>query len=314
MWTSQLETSDQIAKTQTASAPETSEAEKQAIRQYCTLCIRKKQLSEESSKQKKQFKQDISLNKKLIQDHMQKNNLEIMVLSKDDYKRLETETTALDLPMVPMYVRLIRNTKDDPITVDLLNEAFDTVTQEDIQEQMTKNNLGFADAFQATFLATLRNLIRSYRMSLRFSNTKDRTVNLYDIPECTPEIVKALLKVHIATENTKAASDNNKEAISEITKEIQANKSAVQSFFERTQVMSQRIVMDGSPYRLTRKITVRHEKLGITKIESLLQNVTNGIQSMEDFTKVRTQLLKTIQNIPPITKSDICFSAVKTAK
>lgn len=313
-----LKTSDLIAQTQTLPVPETSDEEKQGIRLYCTLNLKKKQLISDGIEDRKVLKQEQAKHRKLMLEHLQKNNIEIMVLSKDQFKELETKTAALDIPMVPMFVRMIRNTKDIPVTVDIINEAFDAVAVQDVEEHMTKMNLTFPEALQAVVLSNVRNTIRSYRFTLKLTEIKERSLKMYDIPECTPEIMNSMFQLHAATYKLQSKSQENKELISEITKEIQNKKQYVQSFFDRTGIMSQRIVMDNVPYRLVKKVSVTHEKIGLTKLEFWLSNSLSNLKSMTDFErdsqKIRNQIMKTIQNLPPITKSDIQFCSVKNAK
>jgi Zn-dependent metalloprotease len=87
-------------------APVTNDTEKTAIRNFCQLNIRKKQLTETSLEERKEIRSKLNAAKKEITEYLTKNNIDILVLSKEDFKRLEEITAERGIPMVPMFARL----------------------------------------------------------------------------------------------------------------------------------------------------------------------------------------------------------------
>jgi hypothetical protein len=155
-------------------------------------------------------------------------------------------------------------------------------------------------------MAKVRIEIRTYVDSVKLMHNKERNQNIYDIPEVPTQLYPVLIQWHTAQEQLSALQARNREAVSEITASINRIKSTVSTFFERTNTLNQRVVMNDKTYRISRKVSVRHEKVGLGKLEELL------LQQPQDLESMKTSVRHALQNIPPVTKTDICFSLVRS--
>jgi hypothetical protein len=140
------------------------------------------------------------------------------------------------------------------------------------------------------------------------SDSKERNQHVYDITDIPDDMVTVLLDMHIATTKTAQMSSEHKEAVSELTSDINKLKASVSRFFEKAGVVTQRVVLDGNPYRITRKVSVRREKLGLVKLETMLEAI-----DLTNLVKAKERIVATIENTPPTAKSDIVFCAVRKA-
>lgn len=297
-------------------APSTNDTEKTAIRNFCQLNIRKKQLSKTSMEQRKEIRSKMNAAKKEITEYLAKNNIDILVLSKEDYKRLEEITAERGMPMVPMFARLYRTNKELPITTEVLDEAFDNISTDDFQA-LIENESPFEEALRTVIYNAIRSSIRTQYTSMKLCEAIDRSIKLYELPEAPANIVTAMLTFHTSTLQLKETSTEQKAELNEITKEINTLKPTVQSFFERANLTSQRVILDNVAYRLSRKVLIRHEKIGMPKMELWIPDLIKGITTWSTFEnrmdRVKATLVKNIQSIPPTTKSEIVFQHIRQA-
>lgn len=278
--------------------PVASTDEKTFLREFCLLNIKKRDLTS-STEDKKLLRDRIKRAKDTLQQFMSKNAVSCMALSKEQYAAVEKSTGEADVPMMPMYVRLLRSNKDSAITQDILVEAIDSVTPELVKE---------CGSTKAAILQNVRTAIRSYSYSIKMSDSKERNQHVYEITDVPEDLVAVLLDMHVATTKMSTLSSEHKEAVSEITGDINRLKASVSRYFEKAGVVTQRVVLDGNPYRITRKVSVRREKLGLIKLESMLDAL-----DLSNLVKAKERIVATIENTPPTTKSDIVFCAVRKA-
>jgi hypothetical protein len=271
------------------------EQEKSALRDFCTLQLRKRDLTSAGEETKK-YRDTIKTSKAAVLDFMKRSNIQCLVFSKDQHASAQEELPDA-IEMIPMYVRLVRTNKDSAITPDVVDEAIDAVTPADIEDHK-----GIVPAI----MAKVRIEIRTYVDSVKLMHNKERNQNIYDIPEVPTQLYPVLIQWHTAQEQLSALQARNREAVSEITASINRIKSTVSTFFERTNTLNQRVVMNDKTYRISRKVSVRHEKVGLGKLEELL------LQQPQDLESMKTSVRHALQNIPPVTKTDICFSLVRS--
>lgn len=317
MSTHNLALTEEVLREQETSSVQitVADAEKKNIKLFCQLSLRKKEIVTEIAEERKKIKSKITETKKVILDFMQKNNVETMVLSKQDFQKVEGLCAEKGIPAVPLFARRLRNTKDGKITSIVVEEAIESVTPDDITE---RPGMSFIDALQDAIMTRVKNTVREYTYSLRLVNSKPKTEHVYELFEAPSEMVQKMFDLHKAQTDLNELDEMSKQKMGTLGKELSSVKGPVQQFFERTGLMSQRITMDGTTYRLTRKVSVRHEKISVAKMNSfvneLFQQMT-GVSSLVDFqTKsdaIKAHLLKVIQNIPPTTKSNIVFQTIR---
>jgi hypothetical protein len=277
------------------------EQEKAALRDFCTLQLRKRELTTAGETTKK-CRDTIKTSKAAVLDFMTRSDIQCLVFSKDQYEAAQSDLPE-GIDMIPMYVRLVRTNKDSPITPDIVDEAIDSVTDDDIEEHK-----GVVPAI----MAKVRIEIRTYVNAVKLMHNKERNQNIYDIPDVPDQLYPILIQWHTAQEQLTALQQQNRETVSEVTASINRVKSMVSTFFERTNTLNQRVVLNDKTYRISRKVSVRHEKVGLGKLEELLsQQDRQDRQDRQDLATLKTAVRHALQNIPPVTKTDICFSLVR---
>lgn len=197
----------------------------------------------------------------------------------------------------PLYVRLLRGNKDSSITPEIVEDAIDSVTDEDIAEHKS-----VVDAI----LHHVRNAIRTYKTTLSLSDSRERNQHVYETPSLPDDLFQHVLAWHLSTQKLNESAIKHKAELTEVTQAINATKPIVESFFERTGVMTQRVNLEDTPYRITRKVSVRHPKIGIPKLKALLED-----QGTQNLDRLRTLVRPMLQNVPPVTKADVVFCAIR---
>ena len=294
------------------------ETEKKNIKLFCQLSLRKKQIIAEVAEERKKIRTKVTETKKDLLQFMQTNNVECMVLSKQDFLKLEEMCAEQGIPSIPLFARRLRNTKDGKITPVVVEEAIEAVGPEDISE---RNGMTLSDALQDAIMSRIKNIVREYTYSIRLVNSKPKTDHVYELFEAPSEMVEKMYELHRAQTAMAALDETSKQRMGTLGKELSTVKAPVQQFFERTGLMSQRITMDGVTFRLTRKVSVRHDKLSVSKVNTFVNELFQSmstIKSLVDFESksdtIKSNLLKMIQNVPPTTKSNIVFQTIRQQK
>jgi hypothetical protein len=80
--------------------------------------------------------------------------------------------------------------------------------------------------------------------------------------------------------------------------------------------MSQRIVVEGKPYKLVRRISVRKPKIGIGRVEKILDDILQDPEYADAKLLRPANLIKALQiqvsSVAPETKTTVSLSAIKT--
>lgn len=271
--------------------------EKQSLRSFCNLNLKKRELSGGNTDARKVLRDEIKVCKQGILDFMGKQDLNVMALTKEQYTNAQSILPE-GIPMIPLYCRFMRTNKDSTITPDIVEDAIDSVTRDDIEEHK-----GLVEAI----VAKVRLGIRSYTTSIKLTDSKERNQALYECPEVPQSMYDLLIRMHIATHRLSEAQGSNKEQISEVSSEINKIKQSLFSFFERTGATSQRVVLNDKSYRIAKKVSVRHERIGIGKLQTILQE--NEVKNLDEMKK---KVRHVLSNLPPVTKTDIVFTALRT--
>ena len=268
------------------------DTEKSALREFCLLNLRKRQLSGTNADVAK-LRETIKGAKAILESFLIKNEITCLCLSKDQFQKAIKECP--EVP--PLYVRLTRGNKDAAITPEIIEDAIDSVTDEDITEHK-----GVLDAI----VHHVRNSIRSYKQTLSLSDSRERNAHVYDTPTLPEELFRHVMAWHMANVKMNEGQTKHKEALAEVTQALNGVKPVVESFFERTGVMTQRVNLEDAPYRITRKVSVRHPRIGLPKLKTLLEDLQTT-----NLDRLRASVRPMLQNVPPVTKADVVFCALR---
>ena len=300
-----LEAADSAVRAAQTVKPEAKELD--AIRKFCNEEVAHKKRVAEVAETLKTLRATQKALKSRLLEAIKASGSTCFALSKDDAKRLEKEASAAGLPQVPPFARLVQTNKDATITSEVIQEALAELTLEDITEAKGDGR----EALKNAVMQNVRRTIRSFTESVRLMTSLPRGSDHYDVPE-TPEATVEIIWSLWTTEQTIKKHLDAKKQDPETAQAQAALKETIEAFFVRTGLTAQRLVVEGAPYRLVRRVSVRKPKIGIGKLEPMLDKVLRDIK-LEAFRPVDVIRGLQIQlaSVPSETKTSVSLCAVK---
>ena len=231
-----------------------------------------------------------------------------MALSKDDAKRFDTMCATEGLETTPHFVRILQTNKDSTITPDVIQEALETLSATELKEAQGTTP---QEAIKDAILKNVRRTIRSFTETAKLMTAMPRGTDIYDIAE-VPTSVSDTIYGLWRTEQLIKKKLEEKKIDPEISKKQKDLKDIIEGFFVRTGLTAQRIVVEGRPYKLTRRVSVRKPKVGIGKLSQMLDEL---IATIDPATFKPVDIIRGLQiqltSLPPETKTSISLGAVK---
>jgi hypothetical protein len=318
----QLETAEAAMAEAQVVKPDAKELE--AIKLFCAEEIKQRErvanVSDEIKSlraQQKAYKEALA---KGLQGLQADGKAKCAMLSKADAARLEGLTAAAGLPSVPPYVRLVQTNKDATITAEVIQEAIEALSEDDIADAAQGGAAagGPAEAIKSAVLQTIRRSIRSFTESLKIMPSVQRGLGPYDVLECTPEMADAMHGMW-TTEDALKKALATKKTDPEVAAKMTDFKGRIEAFFVRTGLTAQRIVVENKPFRLVRRVSVRKPKVGIGLFEKMLNEALTevGLTGGAAGAKFRpSDLIRALQiqisSVAPETKSNVSLCAIKS--
>ena len=204
---------------------------------------------------------------------------------------------------MPPYVRLVSANKDATITPDVIQEAVDAVTAADLAETQESDP---KTALKMVVMQNIRRIIRTFTETLKMAPSLQRGLTVYEVAEVSTETADRMAALWTADHAVKNALAAKKEAPNP---DAEAIKTKVEAFFIRTGLVAQRVVVEGQQYRLVRRVSVRKQKVGIGKLESMLDEALG--ESLKGPDLIRN-LHIALANVPPESKSSVSLCNVKS--
>lgn len=238
-----------------------------------------------------------------------------LCVSKVDAARLEKLAAANSVPSMPLFLRKLQTNKDNNITPEIVKEAIDSITEEALDELCDdKANKGSREVLREAVLRNIRLLIRGQSESIRMVPNLPRGQTLYDVPEASPAVADAMFRSWTLEHQIREALSRRKQD-PEVIQAQQRLKERVEAFFVRTALSAQRLVVEGRQYRLVRRISVRKPKIGIGRLEKLLDEI------LKDFSggsfrpaELARALQVQVASVAPESKSVVSLCAIKPAE
>lgn len=287
--------------------PEASEIE--AIKLFCAAEVQKRNASQAMKTQISKLRAIVSEKRTSLIEYMKsiQDDSNCAAISRSDALRLDKASNDLGLKTMPRYLRLLKTNKDSNITTEIIQEALQGISVEDIRENMSNENMSDAKkTFKDVILQSFRRLIRSYTTSLKLVNSALRGLTLYDLPECPMLVADNMWALWNAEQEIKDLLANKPK------NDHPELKERIENYFVRTGLSSQRIVVESRPWRLVRKVSIQKMRIGIGRIENMLDDALKN-QSFERFnaSEVIHFLQVQISSLPPETKTSVGLCAVK---
>lgn len=286
--------------------------ELEAIRQFCALEVHRKKTAEQVSADLKTLRDELKTIKASLSESSMKGLLCICV-SKADAKRLEDLAAKNGVPSMPPFLRKLQTNKDQNITPDIIKEAIETITEESLREAAEKSNSGGTSiVLREAILKNIRLLIRGHTESLRLVPNIQRGTTTYDIPEASTPVADQMFRMW-TLDHLIRQSLASKKPDPEMVKQQAVLKQRVEAFFVRTALSAQRLVVEGKQYRLVRRISVRKPKVGIGRLEKILDDVLKDFAESNRFrpAELARALQIQVSSVAPESKSTVSLCAVK---
>jgi hypothetical protein len=233
-----------------------------------------------------------------------------VMLSKEDHDKYQKMCASQGISTMPPYLRKVKTNKDASITPEVIQEAIDALTPQDLEESKT-SMASAKDLIKEVILTSIRRIIRSYTETTKLMLNMPRGQTVYDLDVATSEIAEAMYQSWKTDHEIKVLLASKK-VDPDLNKAHNALKERVESYFIRAGITAQRIVVDSKPYKLVRRVSVRKSKVGIGHVEKMLDEVLKDVKS-DSFkpNEVIRGLQVLLTSMPPETKSSIKLSAVK---
>lgn len=269
-----------------------------AIKQFCSAEAARRATAEASAEAVKALRTQVKAAREALQKDMTQMRAKCVALSKADAKRLDAA--------LPPYARIVQANKDAAVTPEVVQEAIESLTPDDLRETGAQ---GLA-AVRAAVLQNIRRIVRSYTETLKLHACLQRGVSPYDVAEASPEMADAMYTLWTAEQALKRALEARKPPAEE-TKALSALRDRIEGFFVRTGLTAQRVVVEGRPYRLVRRVSVRKPRVGIGRVETLLDEVLKDLSGDVNTGALIHALQVQLSAIPPETKSSVVLCAVR---
>ncbi len=286
-------------------------AEIEAIKLFCAAEVQKRQATQNIKAQISKFRAIQSEQRKALTEYMN-NNFECIAISRADAVRLDALSNAEGLQIMPRYLRLLKTNKDTNITSETIKEALQTISLEDLKENLGTLETSDVDqekvqkALKELILKLLRRQIRSFSLNLKLVTSALRGLTIYELPEAPSDVADRMWALWNAEQSIKKLlADKPKIDHPEL-------KERIENYFVRTGLSSQRIVVESKPWRLVRKVSIQKMRIGIGRIENMLDEALKN-QSLERFNaaEIIHFLQVQISSLPPETKTSVGLCAVK---
>lgn len=257
-----LNEADNEAATQKVVAA-TSE-EKQDISKFCSLKLKAQKIIAKTRELVKPLKPEIKQSRAELLEFMKKNELEIAKVPEDARKDGGAKGEA-----VPKYLRLVKNSKDVTITPEVVKEALDLLTDEDIES--SEQSAGH-DAFIECFINCTRRLIRSFNEQVKLTNTLPRGQSQENMPLLKGPIKSSAIQLHEKSSIVGKTEKKKREDIKQLNEDIETQTGKVKEYFERCGLNKQRIHVENATYNLCKKENAKRPKITLAILENILQD------------------------------------------
>ena len=298
-------------------------SELQAISVFCKDEIKRRLSEAQASDEVKSMRvQQKNLKSKLAKD-IQVSAAKCIAISKEDAVRLEAMAKTDNVEPMHPYARIVQVNKDSGITPEIIQEALENVSTEDLAEAAAGASAEGTATTKTTVrhlvMTKIRRIIRSYTESLKMSESLPRGLSIYDVAQASKEVADRMWQLWITEQSLKKNLLKKKNAsMASVSSSNNTLKTQIEAFFMRTGLTAQRIVVEGHPYRLVRRISVRKPKIGVGRFEQILDGALAD-SSLDDLKAFRPiEFMKELQvqlsSVPAETKSNVVLCKIAEDK
>lgn len=270
-----MEEADQIASEQQPVKP--TDSEKNAISKFCALSLKAKKIQVETKESVKEIKPEI---KKL------RASLLVGLKTKtSDIFQIKTENKE-----VPSFLRLFKNVKELNITSEVIEEAFEELKDEDIQELLTEDTSP-EEAIVKAVLANVRRIIRSFNEQPKLTDSLPRGVKIGEVQTADEALSQNAVLLYEKSTHVLKQEKQKRDTLSSLKEELDKTKQELEPFFEIRNLTSQRINFENTTYNICYRKTVERPKITIKLLDSLIR------QSLADTLSTKKKTSKSLDKL-----------------
>lgn len=296
------------------------DAEKQAMRQFCLQTLQLKKVSGDLKEDRKHHAGIVKEKRAKLMEWLKLNRNKCYTLPKTIYKDAEIELSKEGLASVPPYLRLQKNTTDANITPTVAELSIMDVTIDRVLEKK-ENPL---QSLILTIVEGAKTNIRTFKEAIALSDKLERGIKPIELDEVPEDIAGEMIKMHKAAQVCKKKSENARAMTSDTNSIVKTLQPKVAQVLEKCGRSSQQIQLDGvkGMHRIVKSTSARAPKVTLKIFEESVSSVLKDmdldgstVESIVDsFTKKRKEIIKRVQlkitKLPKATSSSIRLVSV----
>jgi len=299
-----------------------SSSEKQNLSSYCNLSLKSKVLTESTKEKLKESKELLKSLRDQLNESMK--DFDVVVIPQEFRHKKNNDLQKEGKPELPPYIRKVRNNKDNTITNDIIKECIDNLNPDEILESQEEDG---PDALLDVLLQSIRRSIRTFTEQVRLCDSIPRGSKAADVPFASSKQIKLASELHDISTTILMTESEKRDVLVDLKEKMKVRQPEIEAYFERTNINSQRIILENCPYNLIRRITVCKPKVNIKKIQTIIMETINeiitnkskNIPTKENLKNNISELKETLHsvisskiiNIPSTTKTDIYLKRIQ---
>jgi hypothetical protein len=209
-------------------------------------------------------------------------NKDCLVIPKTMLRQAEEEAQESKFTPPPPYLRIKTNNKDLSITDEVLSDAIDQISIEDVEEQ---DIISGRAALIKAIVDVVRRNIREFKEQFVMTSSIPRGTRAVDIDDADESTANMAIELCRLQNEIAKIEKGSKDDIIELKQIMKAVQPHVDAFFVRGNFSSQRVQLGELPFNLMRRETQSKPKLNF---KSLLTLVESGVEDVFEHTKSKT--------------------------
>ena len=183
--------------------------------------------------------------------------------------------------MPPAYLRLKTNSKDLSITDEVISEAVDSLSDQDIADQ---EMLSGKSALAKAIIDIVRRNIREYKEQFIMSPSIPRGIRHVDIDDAEEDCAQMAVELFFLQQTIAEREAGGKGDLTELKQVMKIVEPKVDQYFVRGTFTSQRIQLGELPYTLVRRVAQSKPRMNFKMLENM---VSQGVDDIFAHTKTK---------------------------
>jgi len=255
--------------------------ERRALSLFCEKSLKCKEKQAEIKNSVKQMKVQVADLRKSLLQAMKLSGKDVFVIPRAMLRKAENEALKKKFSMPPAYLRLKTNSKDLSITDEVISEAVDSLSDQDIADQ---DMLSGKSALAKAIIDIVRRNIREYKEQFIMTPSIPRGVRHVDIDDAEEDCAQMAIELFFLQQTIAEREGLGKGDLSELKQIMKIAEPKVEQYFVRGNFTSQRVQLGELPYTLIRRVAQSKPRMNFKMLESM---VSQGVEDIFSHTKTK---------------------------